>query len=157
MIVIRCDTKQLFAKLHKMERYASQKAIIHSAEILTRDIRSKTKAGKQADNTPFPSWYPTEFETDEIESLGTSVYSPSQTRKRKREGVTTARKNLNVTGGMLASLGLDGNWVTVGEQYQRIAHGQMFHPRWRYHHEFLLAGSDTVQKISDTNARNIIR
>lgn len=149
MITVKFLYGKFFRLLDKIDSYA-EKSNDKSAKILISDIKRKSKSGKDADNETFTSWTP--FGPYK----GKGPYSPTQERRRKKAGVTTTRKTLLVRkDGMLASLALRGNVVSVSQEYEEIAKGQHSHPKWRYHHKFLLAGNDTVKKIEETHAQKI--
>lgn len=74
-------------------------------------------------------------------------YGSSQRKKREAAGLETSVKDLFFTGGMLGSLaftpddtlfGVEG-FLTVGEEYQRIALGQQtgHSGSWGYEHKFM--------------------
>lgn len=84
-------------------------------------------------------------------------YGPSQKRKREKAGLPTDEKTLSFTGGMLASLELRGDTLTVGEGYQKIASGQMSGGggKWPYQHHFLDASRDTNEIAAEKLATKI--
>ncbi len=92
-------------------------------------IKENTDAGVDADEIPF------------------HPYSEGHKKKREKIGLQTSRKDLKMSKRMMGSVGLYDNLVNVAPEFQEIAHGQMFHKNWQYHHLFLMVGDKTIKKI----------
>jgi hypothetical protein len=148
MIEFRIDASDVRRRIRRISEYAAS-ALDDASTVLIQHIRRDTKRNRDADGNPFPAWTP----YDDVK--GNGPYSPSQERKRKAAGVRTDKKDLFVVGDMLESLGLRGRFVTVADDQERKAHGQLFHPKWRYHHHFLYASDDAVTAIADLLAKKI--
>lgn len=132
-------------------RSAPQRAIGITGRLIVGAIKSKTARHVDASNSRFPSWTPIG------KRKGPGPYSPEQERKRRKAGKQTANKDLAVSREMLNSLAVRNGMVTVGPQHQKKAQGQMEHPKWRYHHRFLLVGDDTKAQIEKEIARDVVR
>lgn len=128
-----------------LERVAlfAEKGWIPPASIAaTETIHELSSEGLNADGTRFENW-------DEDQ-----VYSPSQQRKRIIAKVGIDQKDIRIAGTLLDALklrtidGLPSLAVSDSDsKLNRIAHGQMYHPKWRYHHKFLAVGNRMMKKI----------
>ncbi len=65
------------------------------------------------------------------------AYSPGHAKKRAAEGYSTDIKTLAMGEGRLQKIELvDDELTYTDDKAAEIAHGQMFHPKWRWHHHF---------------------
>jgi hypothetical protein len=131
---VKFRTAQYINRLIKIGEYVRYKSIYTAGDVTRKGILKRTAAGVDANLQRFPNW------SDYNDSKKRSVYSPQQAARRKRAGKTTSKKNLKITNVLLASLHMSkGEILTVEGMSERIAHGQMYHRKWKYHHLFLMA------------------
>lgn len=155
MIRTRVDLRDYDRMVSRLIIFCRVDSIRISANVVITGIKDRTGKSKDYRNHTFQYWTP--FGTKKKRVEGKGPYSPSQERNRRIAGVQTTKKDLSVTGNLLNSLGLMGNFVSVADEYQEIAHGQMYNPRWRYHHEFLFPGIHDDKKISSELVKGINR
>ena len=137
------NTESAFETLDKTALFATVGWVIPASEAVKQTIVAETSIGRDSDGNKFEDW------------SDNNVYSPSQAKRRLRYGVTLSVKNLEVTGGLMEALKLrekDGKpSLSVAEsssdKLNRIAHGLMYHPKWRYHMKFLDAGKMAYEAV----------
>lgn len=149
IISVECNAAQFAQAMTRVARYIHNRAVIDAAAIAIEDIRRNTANGLDANNKTFPRW-------SDYHSEPGYNYSPTHTTKREKLGRTTKIKNLWINGDLLQGLHLEGKtFLTVNDAQAEIARGQMSHPRWKYHHLFLLQGTETTRRQEKAIARNI--
>lgn len=145
LFTLHIDERGIMRVFNILTAYVQRRAITDASDIVRDGILNRTKQGKSYTNRTFPIWTP--YGVKKSQYKGYSPYSPSQQSRRLKGGFQTAKKDLRMSGNMLDSIRLMGNTLTVADEYQDIAHGQMFNPSWRYHHEFLSAGKADAKQI----------
>lgn len=155
MIRFRVNLRNYDAVINRLVIFCRSEAIRIAGNIVVTGIKHRTSQSRDYRNRVFQYWTP--YGTKSKRVKGKGPYSPTQESRRRKAGVQTNKKDLSVTGAMLDSLGLVGNVVTVNDEFQDIAHGQMFNPKWRYHHEFLYPGIHDDKKIANELAKAINR
>ena len=137
------DTSNALGMLDRVEAYTLGGWIVPAAEVVKEHIGESVKIGQDVDGGTFPMW------SDE------QVYSPRQEARREKEGLTTDIKTMSVTNEMMGSLDLRtiggipqlGVAENASDKLNRIMHGQMFHPKWRYHHKILGVTLLMIEKV----------
>jgi hypothetical protein len=140
---VKVDATALFDALDEIESFVKGEWQVKAAEILNEEIKSDSESGVDADGVKFPDNRPGH------------PYSLSQEVKRLSKSKSIILKDLKITGGLLKSGTLVNNGLeptgtdSKGTDYERIAHGQMKHPKWRYHHKFFAASDKAITKIAE--------
>ncbi len=137
------DTSRALAKLARVELYAREGWKPIAAEVAKEMIRERSAQGLDADGNTFPQWSEDQ------------VYSPEQKKRREKAGLTTDTKTMSVRGDLLGALqlrtigGVEKLAVaeSPGEKLNRIMHGQMYHPAWRYHHKIVAVSREMMMRI----------
>lgn len=84
------------------------------------------------------------------------AYGISQLKKREEAGLVTDIKNLYFTGGLMGSFEFTatdtGGYLTVGEDYQKIALGQQtgHSGDWAYDHKFIGVSEEGQQEALES-------
>lgn len=154
LFILRIDERGLDRVFNALTAYIQRRAVTDASDIVRDGILDRTSQGKDYRKRVFPIWTP--YGVKRSQYQGHSPYSPSHANRRLKAGFQTGTKDLRMSGNMLDSIRLMGNTLTVGEEYQDIAHGQMFNPKWRYHHEFLSAGKSDVKEIEKKIVQRIL-
>ena len=139
---IHINDSEVDAMIARIKKYVHANAKLDAAEVTIADIRRKTAAGVDADNHPF------------------SAYVSAYKKVRQKKNLQTSHKDLRVSGktldGIHFELGISA--IVPAEGTEKIVEGQMNHPAWAqdHHSKFFLVGSDTVTRIEETLAKNIV-
>lgn len=140
-ISVKYNLSALENSFRSMQNFVGNSAIKIAADIEISDILARTAIGNDANDKRFPQW-----SSFHREKPGFN-YSPSHKAKRRKLGLQTSRKDLRITNALLQSLYYNGkDMVTVKDEFEAIARGQMENPNWKYHHLFLLHGDKTTPK-----------
>ena len=141
MFGARFDTAEFERSCEAIAVYAEGVALEDAAEIALVDIRRKTASGVDADNETF------------------HAYSPGHARQRQRFGFATSPKDLKMSGGLMNGLNIEKapkeRSIVPSADRERVAEGQMYHPKWRYHHNFLAVGDDTIARTEEVLAEGV--
>jgi len=139
------DTSSADAMLTRVTAYVTEGWKDVAAEEAKNVILDLTAQGLDADGNRFHD------------------YSDGHASVRARLGLPTDVKNLNMgilglhttAGGLLPSLKPRRRGTSVrlavsddpNSKLNKVAHGQMFHPKWSYHHNFLAVGERMLRKV----------
>jgi len=132
-IVAKANTTALQEHFEKIREYQRTQMLKTAGKEIVLQILMDTAGSKDAYGRPF------------------SAYSASQKKKRLKHGLSVDAKTLWFFGDMLKSLQFwDGrNEVNVGAAFDKIAEGQMYHPKWKdeSHSRFLLASEQAQTNL----------
>jgi hypothetical protein len=137
------DCSSALAVLDRTEVFCKCGWIEPAALAAEETIIEHSARGEDADGNTFTMWSEDE------------VYSPRQEGRRRKLNLSTHQKDIRVKGDLLGSLKLRrvGGIPQLAvaddakDKLNRIAHGQMYHPKWRYHHKFLAVGREMILQV----------
>lgn len=137
MIQANISSIKVARKVNAIIRYLERELVPRAQSLAMKDIITKTKRGVDADNKRLHK------------------YSDGHARRRRLMGLPVTPKDLTMTGSMLRGLHVVNDTITVKDADIPKARGQMSHPDWSYHHNFLAAGKDTVERIEKDALREL--
>jgi hypothetical protein len=150
--LIKTDTRKLESRYKGLIHFIEREAIPTAQKYVLSQVRELTAKGLDADGVPFHDYSPAYEARKNRRGTVTRVTRESRLRGRNRnkfvERTTSSLKNLSDTGEMMNGLYRDDNKIVLRHaRDQQIAHGQMYHPKWSYHHLFLGIGEKTNKKL----------
>jgi hypothetical protein len=112
-------------------------------------VRELTAKGLDADGKRMHDYNPQYEASKNRQGVVTRLRRERRSRLDSRgvERSSRSLKNLWDTGGLMRGLRIEDDKIVPKPEHEEIAHGQMYHPKWSYHHLFLGIGEKTNKKL----------
>jgi hypothetical protein len=134
------DTSQVTRQIAEILRFAEEESIPTVATTYKRLLTGHMIEGEDAFGRTFHEYSPQYAEYG-----------------RLRQGFTTSPKDLQKFQGRLYEMELVDDTLTyTDEETKNIASGQMYHPKWSYHHDFMNV-SDESDRIAGHELEDLLR